>query len=77
MCITLSEALDGAVATGRGHGQVEHRQVMMRLIRAVSQSTPAERIYSLGWRARVSTLEGIQHTYPWIEGQVRKARAGK
>ena len=31
----------------------------------------------LGWRARVSTLEGIEHTYPWIEEQVRKARAGK
>ena len=36
-----------------------------------------ERIYSHGWRAQVSTLEGIQHTYPWIEEQVSKARAGK
>jgi GDP-D-mannose 3',5'-epimerase len=36
-----------------------------------------KRIYSLGWRARVATLEGIQHTYPWIEEQVRRARAGK
>ena len=36
-----------------------------------------ERIYSTGWRAQVSTLAGIQHTYPWIAEQVRKARAGK
>ena len=42
-----------------------------------SRNFSNERIYSLGWRARVSTLEGIQHTYPWIEEQVRKARAGK
>ena len=77
MCITPSEALVGAVATGRGHGQVDQRQAMMRLMRAVSQSTPAERIYPTGWRARVATLEGIQHTYPWIEEQVRRARAGK
>jgi len=36
-----------------------------------------ERVDSTDWRRRVSTLEEIQHTYPWIEGQVRKARAGK
>ena len=30
--------------------------------------------YSLGWRACVATLAGIQRTYPWIEEQVRKAR---
>jgi len=42
-----------------------------------SRNFSNERIYSTGWRARVSTLEGIQHTYPWIEEQVRKARARK
>jgi GDP-D-mannose 3',5'-epimerase len=31
-----------------------------------------ERIYSTGWRAKVSLKEGIVHTYPWIEEQVRK-----
>jgi GDP-D-mannose 3', 5'-epimerase len=40
-----------------------------------SRNFSNERIYSLGWRARVSTLEGIQHTYPWIKQQVLKARA--
>ena len=36
-----------------------------------SRNFSNERIYSLGWCARVSTLEGIQHTYPWIEAQVK------
>jgi len=35
------------------------------------------RIGSTGWRASVATLEGNQHTYPWIEEQVRKVRVGK
>jgi len=32
------------------------------------------RIYSIGWRAQVSLKQGIAHTYPWIEQQVRLAR---
>jgi GDP-D-mannose 3',5'-epimerase len=31
-----------------------------------------ERIYSIGWRAKVSLKEGIACTYPWIEEQVQK-----
>lgn len=34
-----------------------------------------ERIYSLGWRAKVSLKEGIGYTYPWIEAQVKAHRA--
>ena len=33
------------------------------------------RIYSLGWRSRYDLESGIRLTYPWIEAQVRKARA--
>ncbi len=33
-----------------------------------------ERIYSLGWRAKVFLKEGISLTYPWIEAQVRAWR---
>jgi uncharacterized protein len=32
------------------------------------------RIHTTGGRARVATLAGIQHTYPWLAEQVRKAR---
>ncbi len=36
-----------------------------------SRNFSNERIYSLGWRPRVSLMEGIGLTYPWIEAQVR------
>ncbi len=42
-----------------------------------SRNFSNERIYSTGWRARFSTLEGIRRTYPWIEEQVLRARAEK
>jgi len=32
------------------------------------------RIHSLGWDATVSLKEGIRHTYPWIEAQVKAVR---
>ncbi len=32
------------------------------------------RIYSLGWRPQFSLREGIEHTYPWVEQQLRAAR---
>lgn len=35
------------------------------------------RIYSLGWRAKYFLKDGIARTYPWIEEQVRKARAAE
>ncbi len=35
-----------------------------------SRNFSNDRIYSLGWQARVSLTEGIGHTYRWIEGQV-------
>lgn len=34
------------------------------------------KIYSTGWRPRFSLREGMQRTYPWIEGQVLAARRG-
>jgi nucleoside-diphosphate-sugar epimerase len=33
------------------------------------------RIYSIGWRSQFDLRRGIEGTYPWIEKQVRKARA--
>jgi nucleoside-diphosphate-sugar epimerase len=35
-----------------------------------SRNFSNDRIYSLGWQARVSLMEGIGHTYRWIEGRV-------
>jgi nucleoside-diphosphate-sugar epimerase len=33
------------------------------------------RIYSLGWTAKVDLETGLALTYPWIESQVKAARA--
>ena len=32
------------------------------------------RMYSIGWKSRVSLREGIEKTYPWVEKQVLAAR---
>jgi nucleoside-diphosphate-sugar epimerase len=44
-----------------------------------SRNFSNERIYSIGWKPRVFLKEGIQHTYPWIAGQVEawKQRHGE
>jgi len=36
-----------------------------------SRNFANERIYSLGWKAKVFLEEGIRATYPWIEKQVK------
>ena len=36
-----------------------------------SRNFSNERIYSLGWRAKVFLKEGIALTYPWVEAQVK------
>lgn len=39
-----------------------------------SRNFSNERIYSLGWQARISLEEGIKRTYQWIEKQVQAQR---
>jgi GDP-D-mannose 3',5'-epimerase len=39
-----------------------------------SRNFSNERIYSLGWEAKVFLKEGIARTYPWIEEQVKAAK---
>jgi nucleoside-diphosphate-sugar epimerase len=40
-----------------------------------SRNFSNERIYSLGWKAKSYLKDGIIQTYPWIEAQVKAARA--
>ena len=40
-----------------------------------SRNFSNERIYSIGWRSRVSLRDGLSRTYPWIKAQVEAARA--
>jgi GDP-D-mannose 3',5'-epimerase len=39
-----------------------------------SRNFSNERIYSLGWKAKVFLEDGIKQTYPWVESQVKAAR---
>lgn len=39
-----------------------------------SRNFSNERIYSLGWKAKVSLEEGIQETYPWVKSQLLVAQ---
>ncbi|MDD4870665.1 MAG: NAD-dependent epimerase/dehydratase family protein [Kiritimatiellae bacterium] len=38
-----------------------------------SRNFSNERIYSIGWKSKISLKEGIEKTYPWVQKQVRKA----
>jgi nucleoside-diphosphate-sugar epimerase len=42
-----------------------------------SRNFSNERIYSLGWQAKVFLKEGIGYTYAWIEDQVKASRASE
>jgi len=42
-----------------------------------SRNFSNERIYSLGWSARVFLKEGVSRTYPWIEAQVKAQQAAE
>jgi GDP-D-mannose 3', 5'-epimerase len=39
-----------------------------------SRNFSNERIYSTGWRAHVSLIDGIRLTYPWILAQVERSK---
>ena len=39
-----------------------------------SRNFSNDKIYSLGWKAKVFLEEGIRRTYPWVEAQVSAAR---
>ncbi|RPI25232.1 MAG: NAD-dependent epimerase/dehydratase family protein [Acidobacteria bacterium] len=40
-----------------------------------SRNFSNDRIYSIGWRSRFCLDDGIALTYPWVEEQVKKAKA--
>ena len=42
-----------------------------------SRNFSNDRIYSLGWQARVYLEEGIKSTYPWVETRVKMERSKK
>lgn len=39
-----------------------------------SRNFSNEKIYSLGWKAKYTTRQGLEKTYPWIEQQVKLSK---
>jgi len=67
--------VDGLVATViEVAGKTIHSKHVKGPVGVHSRNFSNERIYSLGWRAKVFLKEGIGYTYPWIEAQVQTAR---
>jgi nucleoside-diphosphate-sugar epimerase len=65
-----------AHTAGRVAGKTIHLSHVDGPVGVHSRNFSNERIYSLGWQARVNLEDGIKSTYPWIDAQVRAARAG-
>jgi nucleoside-diphosphate-sugar epimerase len=67
--VTVNELVDtvAKVAEKKIHVKHVHGPVGVH-----SRNFSNQRIYSLGWKAKVYLEEGIRLTYPWVEEQVRK-----
>lgn len=72
--VTVKELVDMTAQVAGKHINIEW---VPGPVGVQSRNFSNERIYSTGWRARTSTLEGIRRTYPWIEQQVLAAREAK
>jgi GDP-D-mannose 3', 5'-epimerase len=82
----MQSDLDGAVNIGNPEyvsvnelvaavAEVAHKRINIRHIKGPvgvqSRNFSNERIYSLGWKANFPLKNGIEHTYPWVEAQVK------
>jgi nucleoside-diphosphate-sugar epimerase len=64
-----------AHAAARAAGKAIHIRHVEGPVGVHSRNFSNARIYSLGWTARVDLDAGLALTYPWIEAQVKAARA--
>jgi len=56
-------------------GKMVHNKYIDGPVGVQSRNFSNERIYSLGWEAKVFLKEGIGYTFPWIEEQVKAQQA--
>jgi nucleoside-diphosphate-sugar epimerase len=72
--VTVKELVDTVV-------EVSGKKVNVKYVKGPvgvqSRNFSNTRIYSLGWQPQVFLKQGIELTYPWIEAQVKAARARK
>ncbi len=64
-----------AQAVAQVAGKTIHIKHVAGPVGVQSRNFSNERVYSLGWQAKVFLEDGIRQTYPWIEEQVKKGRA--
>jgi len=69
--VTVDELVQ---AVAEVSGKTIHIQHVEGPVGVQSRNFSNERIYSIGWEAKVYLKEGIERTYPWVEQQVLKAR---
>jgi len=55
-------------------GKTIHIQHVEGPVGVQSRNFSNERIYSIGWKAKVYLKKGIEQTYPWVEQQVIQTR---
>lgn len=70
--VSVNELVETVARVADKRVEIEH---VPGPIGVQSRNFSNERIYSLGWKSRVSLEEGIARTYPWIQEQVVAARA--
>lgn len=72
--VSVNELLDTVCKVAGKKVKVKHVQGPVGV---ESRNFSNERIYSLGWKAKHFLADGIARTYPWIEQQVKSARAAQ
>ena len=66
--VTVDELVETVIEIA---GKEIHKQYVEGPVGVQARNFSKARIHSLGWEAKVSLKEGIRHTYPWIEAQVK------
>ena len=69
--VTVDELVETVIEIA---GKEIHKQYVEGPVGVQARNFSKARIHSLGWEAKVSLKEGIRHTYPWIEAQVKAVR---
>ena len=72
--VTVDELV---TAVAKVSGKTIHIKHIEGPVGVQSRNFSNERIYSLGWEAKILLEEGIGHTYQWIAEQVKNAKAEK
>ncbi|MBN1398247.1 MAG: NAD-dependent epimerase/dehydratase family protein [Bacteroidetes bacterium] len=69
--VTVDELVDTVAKVAGKKIKIKHVQGPVGV---QSRNFSNERIYSIGWKAKINLEEGIKLTYPWVEKQVKNHR---